>query len=114
MGHIIDRSLLRNAGFILAVNAQLPGEMLRTRFPAQAKLGPLERMRDLVNLQLPGIALRPLPVAPRQIPYHAGFSYFELDNTGDLWQQLDASGALGIYVTGDFPGLDLSLWAIRA
>lgn len=114
VGHIIDRSLLRNAGFILAVNAQLPGEMLRTRFPAQAKLGPLERMRDLVNLQLPGIALRPLPVAPRQIPYHAGFSYFELDNTGDLWQQLDASGALGIYVTGDFPGLDLSLWAIRA
>ena len=59
--------------------------------------------------QLPGIALRPLPVAPRQIPFHAGFSYFELDNTGELWKQLDNSGGLGIYVTGDFPALELSL-----
>lgn len=114
VGLITDRSLLRQAGFVLAVNAQIPGEAVRTRFPTQAKLGPLERMRDLVNLQLPGIGLRPLPVAPRQIPFHAGFSYFELDNTGDLWQQLETSGGLGIYVAGDFPGLELSLWAIRA
>ena len=84
------------------------------RFPTQAKLGPVEKIRELVNLQLPGIALRPLPVAPRQIPFHAGFSYFELDNAGELWKQLDSSGGLGIYVTGDFPALELSLWAIRA
>jgi type VI secretion system protein ImpJ len=114
VGLITDRSLLRHASFVLAVNAQIPGEAVRTRFPTQAKLGPLERMRDLVNLQLPGVGLRPLPVAPRQIPFHAGFSYFELDNTGELWQQLDTSGGLGIYVTGDFPGLELSLWAVRA
>jgi len=114
VGRITDRSLLRHAGFVLAVNAQMPSETLRTRFPAQAKLGPVEKIRELVNLQLPGIALRPLAVAPRQIPYHAGFSYFELDNTGDLWKQLDASGGLGVYVTGSFPALELSLWAIRA
>lgn len=114
VGLIADRSLLRHAGFVLAVNAQMPSETLRTRFPAQAKLGPLEKIRELVNLQLPGIALRPLAVAPRQIPFHAGFSYFELDNTGDLWKQLDASGGLGVYVTGNFPALELSLWAIRA
>ena len=114
VGLVADRSLLRHAGFVLAVNAQVPSETLRTRFPAQAKLGPLEKIRELVNLQLPGIALRPLPVAPRQIPFHAGFSYFELDNGGELWKQLDNSGGLGIYVTGDFPALELSLWAIRA
>ena len=114
VGLITDRSLLRHAGFVLAVNAQMPSETLRTRFPAQAKLGPLEKIRELVNVQLPGIALRPLPVAPRQIPFHAGFSYFELDNSGDLWQQLDNSGGLGIYVSGSFPALELSLWAIRA
>ncbi|MCX9156594.1 type VI secretion system baseplate subunit TssK [Niveibacterium sp. 24ML] len=114
VGMIADRGLLRQAGFVLAVNAQVPGETLRSRFPSQAKLGPVERIRELVNLQLPGIALRPLPVAPRQLPYHAGFSYFELDATGDLWKQLETSGGLGIYVAGEFPGLELSLWAIRA
>ena len=114
VGLIPDRSLLRQAGFVLAVKARLPGETLRTRFPAQAKLGPLERLREIVNLQLPGVRLTPLPVAPRQLPYHAGFSYFELDQSGELWSQLEQSGGLGIYVTGEYPELELALWAIRS
>lgn len=114
VGLITDRSLLRQAGFVLAVKAKLPGETVRTRFPAQAKLGPVERIREIVNLQLPGVRLTPLPVAPRQLPYHAGFSYFELDKSGELWGQLEQSGGLGIYVTGEYPELELALWAIRS
>ena len=114
VGLIADRSLLRQAGFVLAVKARLPGETVRTRFPAQAKLGPVERIREIVNLQLPGVRLTPLPVAPRQLPYHAGFSYFELDKSGELWGQLEQSGGLGIYVTGEYPELELALWAVRS
>lgn len=114
VGTITDRGLLRQAAFVLAVGAQVPSEAVRSRFPVQAKLGPVEKIRELVNLQLPGISMRPLPVAPRQIPFHAGFSYFELETTGDLWKQLDSSGGLGMYVSGDFPGLEVSLWAIKS
>jgi len=109
-----DVELQRNAQFVLAVNAQMPSEALRARFPTQVKIGPAERIRDLVQLQLPGIALRPLPVAPRQIPFHAGFSYFELDTRGnELWRQLEQSAGLALHVAGDFPGLELEFWAIR-
>ena len=94
--------------------AQLPTELLRQRFPTQVKLGPVERIRDLVNLQLPGIPLHPLPVAPRQIPYHAGFNYFELETrNNELWKQLEASGGLAMHIAGEFPGLELEFWAIR-
>lgn len=110
---IADQELLRNASFVLAVNAQMPGEALRVRFPTQVKIGPVERIRDLVNLQLPGIALRPLPVAPRQIPYHAGFTYFELERGNELWKQLERSGGLAMHIAGEFPGLELEFWAIR-
>jgi type VI secretion system protein ImpJ len=110
---ISDRELLKNAGFVLAVNAQMPADALRTRFPAQVKIGPAERIRELVNLQLPGIGLHALPVAPRQIPYHAGYSYFELERGGDLWNQLERSGGLAMHVAGDFPGLEMEFWAIR-
>jgi type VI secretion system protein ImpJ len=48
------------------------------------------------------------------LPYHAGFSYFELDQSGELWGQLEQSGGLGIYVTGEYPELELALWAIRS
>lgn len=108
-----DPELLRSASFVLAVNAQVGAEQLRQRFPAQSKLGPVDKIRDLVNLQLPGIALRALPVAPRQLPFHAGFHYFELDRGGELWKQLERSGSMALHVAGDFPGLELELWAIR-
>jgi len=110
---IADLELVRTATFVLAVNAQVPPEQLKTRFMAQSKLGPVERIRDLVNLQLPGIGLRNLPVAPRQLPFHAGFFYFELERSSDLWKQFEKAGNLAIHVAGEFPGLEMQLWAIR-
>jgi type VI secretion system protein ImpJ len=110
---IADRSLLADAGFVLAVRARLPGEELRRRLPAQAKVGAVEQIRELVNLQLPGVALRALPVAPRQLPYHAGSAYFELERSGDAWAALARSGGFAVHVSGEFPGLELELWAVR-
>jgi type VI secretion system protein ImpJ len=110
---VSDLELVRNAGFVLAVNAQLPAEQLRQRFPAQSRVGPVEKIRDLVNFNLPGLPLRGMPVAPRQLPFHAGFHYFEIERGGELWQQFEKNGNLALHVAGDFPGLELELWAIR-
>ncbi|MGZ5095916.1 MAG: type VI secretion system baseplate subunit TssK, partial [Burkholderiales bacterium] len=110
---IPDLELLKSASFVMAASAQLPQDVLRSRFPTQVKIGPVERIRDLVNLQLPGITLQPLPVAPRQIPFHAGRNYFELDRSGDLWRQLERTGGMAMHIGGDFPGLELEFWAIR-
>jgi type VI secretion system protein ImpJ len=110
---VSDMELARTGTFVLAVNAQVPGEQLRQRFPAQTKIGPPEKLRDLVNLQLPGIGLRSLPVAPRQLPFHAGYFYFELDRGGELWKPIEQNGNVAMHISGDFPGLELELWAIR-
>ena len=108
-----DLELARGAVFVLAVSAQMPHEQLRQVFVAQTKVGPVDRIRDLVNLQLPGVVLQPLPVAPRQLPFHAGFFYFELERGGDLWRQFEQNGNLALHIAGDFPALELELWAIR-
>jgi type VI secretion system protein ImpJ len=108
-----DPELIKTATFVLVVNAHMPPETVRTTFPRQVKIGSVEKIRDLVNLQLPGIALRPLPVAPRQLPFHAGFTYFELDRGSEYWQQLTASAGFAMHVAGEFPGLQMEFWAIR-
>lgn len=110
---VADRSLYEHAAFVLAARADVPSEELRRRFPAQIKIGPVEKIRDLINLQLPGVNVRPLPVAPRQIPFHAGFVYFELDQSNDMWAQLSTSGGVAVHVAGEFPGLGMEFWAIR-
>ncbi|HFG3554492.1 type VI secretion system baseplate subunit TssK, partial [Escherichia coli] len=63
--------------------------------------------------QIPGIPLRALMVAPRQLPYHSGFSYFELDKSGQAWTEMAAAGAVALHVSGSFPDLNMQLWAIR-
>jgi type VI secretion system protein ImpJ len=111
---VTDRSLYGTAVFVLAARADVAAEELRRRFPTQLKIGPVERIRDLVTLQLPGVPVVPLPVVPRQIPYHAGFAYFELDQSSDLWDQLKTSGGVAVHVAGEFPGLAMEFWAIRS
>lgn len=112
-GAVADKTLIEKADFVLAVNAQLATEQIRTQFPSQTKIGTVEKISQLVNLQLPGIGMRSLPVAPRQIPYHAGFCYFELDKSSELWAELRQSGGFAFHVGGEFPGLSMEFWAIK-
>lgn len=113
VAQIPDPSLLNNALFVLAVRADVAENSIRTHFPAQVKVGPVDRIRELVNAALPGIPLKPMPVAPRQIPYHAGFTYFELERNNAYWKALENAGGIALHIGGDFPGLDLELWTIR-
>lgn len=113
VGVIADRKLLGSAGFVLAVDADIPAEDVRRHFAGQAKIGPVEEIRQLVNSALPGITLRPLPVAPRQIPYHSGVVYFELAADSPYWAKMTTSGGIAVHVSGQYPGLKMELWAIR-
>jgi type VI secretion system protein ImpJ len=108
-----DPTLYGSAVFVLAARADIPAEELRRRFPAQLKIGPVEKIRDLVTLQLPGVPVSALPVAPRQIPFHTGYAYFELDQHSELWEQLKSSGGLALHIAGEFPGLAMEFWAVR-
>lgn len=112
--HIItDRSLLTTATFVLAVKASMQAEALRRNFPQQVKIGPVEQIRELVNVALPGVTVRALPVAPRQIPFTAGTAYFELDKSSSYWKQLLNSQAFAIHLSSDFPQAEMEFWAIR-
>lgn len=113
VGIIPDKQLLASAGFVLAVRADMAQEEIRTSFPRLVKIGPVEQIRELVNVALPGIRIRPLPVAPRQIPFHSTAVYFELERGTAIWKQLAGSGGIAVHVAGEFRDLSVELWAIR-
>jgi len=113
VAQISDRTLIDSAMFVLAVRANMPENKIQTLFPAQVKVGPVDRIRQLVNAAMPGIPLKVLPVAPRQIPYHAGYTYFEFERNNNYWKELRHSGGIALHIGGDFPELELELWTIR-
>jgi type VI secretion system protein ImpJ len=108
-----DKTLLSSATFVLAASAQCDSEDLRTRLPAHLKVGTTETIRQLVNLHLPGLKVQALPVAPRQIAFHSGKTYFALALTSEEQVELVKSGGIAFHVSGELPGLELKLWAIR-
>lgn len=110
---ITDRSLFNDCMFVLAAKSSIDGEKLRVNLPRRTTIGPVERIRDLVNLQLGGAPIRALPTEPRQIPFRAGMIYFEINTNADDWKLVERSGGVALHVSGDVPDLDLELWAIR-
>ncbi len=98
---------------MLTAQADCEQEQLRNRLPAQMKVGPVEQIRQMVNLHLPGINLRSLAAAPRQLPFHARHIYFSLELDAAMRSRLESSGGFALHVAGEFPELQLSLWAIR-
>ncbi|MBP5126042.1 MULTISPECIES: type VI secretion system baseplate subunit TssK [Pseudomonas] len=108
-----DHTLLESSSFVLAVSANCDAEELRHRLPAHLKVGPVENIRQLVNLHLPGIKVKPLSVAPRQIPFHSSKTYFILEFSAQELTQLERSGGFAFHVSGEFSELELKFWAIR-
>lgn len=108
-----DSTLLQSATFVLAVAAKMETLQLQRQFIQQSKISSPEKIRNMVSVQIPSIPLHTLMVAPRQLPYHAGFSYFELDKSGAAWADVASTGAVALHVSGSFPDLNMQLWAIR-
>jgi type VI secretion system protein ImpJ len=111
---LTDQSLLQSSDFIMAVKARMNLDQLRQQYQQQTKIASLEKLTELVNLQLPGIPLNALPVAPRHLPYHAGYTYFQLDNASEEWRNMmKNTTGFGFHVAGNFPELDIEFWALK-
>lgn len=110
---INDQDLLNSAMFVLAVSARIPADILTRQFIHQTKITTQAKIQQLVSVQLPGVNLIPLGAAPRQLPYHAGYIYFQLDTNCDEWREIKRNHNVAFHVSGDFPELDMHLWAVR-
>tara|TARA_R110000868_G_scaffold158036_3_gene385834 strand:- start:93262 stop:94593 length:1332 start_codon:yes stop_codon:yes gene_type:complete len=108
-----DKSLLDTCDFIVAVKADMSADTLRNRFSAQTKVAPIEKIRDLISSQLPGFNLEGLPVAPPELPYHAGFIYFKVNKANALWNAMKDSAGFALYLSGDLPNAETEFWAIK-
>lgn len=114
IGTVSDKTLFTSATFVLAVSADISADDIRKYFPVQVKIGAVEQIKELVNLQLPGIQLSHLAAAPREMPYQRNHVYFELIQNGEYWNSLIESGGIACHIGTNFPNLSMELWAIRS
>jgi len=109
---IRDRSLFRNATFVLEVSARRPLTEIQNQFPHLFKVGPNTKMNEIVHAHLPGVTLVHLPTPPPQIRAITDHVYFYLDRKSPLWPDFSTASSMGMHFSGDWPDLQLELWAI--
>jgi type VI secretion system protein ImpJ len=108
-----NKEMLKKAMFVLAVRTDIPDEMLRSSLPGHIKVGAVEKIAQLINKALPGVGVNALPAAPRQIPFNAGTTYFQFDTSSAAWKDILLTGNLAMHIAGQYPGLDMTFWAVR-
>ena len=113
LSKITDHNLYQTGYFYLAVKAAASLDDIRARFPAVAKIGAIQKMRQIVDSALPGVPLRHAPTPPPQIRVLPGYVYFELDRSAPDWRDFASAPALGLHVAGDWPDLRLELWCVK-
>ncbi|WP_260598948.1 type VI secretion system baseplate subunit TssK [Sphingomonas endolithica] len=110
---ITDHNLFVTGYFYLAVAAAAPIEEIRGLFPSVAKIGTVQKMRQIVDSALPGVPLRHTPTPPPQLRVLPGYVYFELDRGVPDWRDFASAPALGLHVAGDWPQLKMELWCVK-
>ena len=105
----VDLGKLRE--IYLGVSAQASEVDILTAVQRKAKLGPAARIETLVSHALPGLPLMPEPQPPQGIPAKAGFKYFRVHQTGELWEGVQQGKSLALHLPADLPSPRLELVA---
>lgn len=90
----------------------MPVDQIQRQFIQQSKISSPEKIRNMVSVQIPGIPLRALMVAPASFPTIPGSAISNSTRAASS-TEMAAAGAVALHVSGSFPDLNMQLWAIR-
>ncbi len=113
VGRVEDERLLKEAGFYLAVRAQMPESKLIEGVPRVIKIGSRDVIDTIINSALPGVVLTHASPPPAPVPTRVGFRYFMLDTIGPYWDGIKGSKVIAVYVPDDIPDEKLELYAVK-
>ncbi len=113
VGRVEDERLLKEAGFYLAVRAQMPESRLIEGIPRVVKIGSRDVIDTIINSALPGVVLTHASPPPAPIPTRVGFRYFMLDTIGPYWDGIKGSKVIAVYVPDEIPDETLEMYAVK-
>jgi type VI secretion system protein ImpJ len=108
-----DRLLEPSVPIYLGVYANVSVGQLQGMFPELSKIASPERLEVLVAAALKGISLRLVQSLPAALPAQAGWTYFQLEKSGPIWEGIAGSRQIAVYAPPEFPGILLELIAVK-
>lgn len=113
IGRVEDERLLSEAGFYLAVRAQMPEARIIEDVPRVIKIASRDVIDTVVGRALPGVHLMHANPPPAPIPTRVGFRYFQLESSGAYWEGIKGSKIVAVYVPEKIPDEKLEMYAVK-
>ena len=101
VGSIDDDSLFKKGQFYLAVSAKMGAGDLITKVPQYLKIAAPDDLDRLVRTAVSGIGLRHTQVVPQAIPTRLENQYFQINQTGPLWERIMLTRRIGVHAPGE-------------
>ena len=108
-GKIGSEAYFRDSQFFLAVTSRLSVAVLVDRAPNVTKIAAPDEIQTLIRLSLAGVGLRHVSAPPSAIPLRLDNQYFALDQKSELWESVERSRSISLYIPSDIPDAKVEL-----
>ena len=98
--------------FILAIKLDASPEQTHQILCQQVKIASPTQIDKVVRLQLSGLKMQPLNVAPGSVPFDKHAAYFELDERDELWVEIVQVQEMSLYLTKNYDAIEIVCWFI--
>jgi type VI secretion system protein ImpJ len=95
-GTVQDDNLFKNSQFYLTLSADMGVADLIQKVPLYLKMAAPDDIDRLVRTATSGLGLRHTEVVPKAIPIKHGNQYFQVNQTGPLWERIVLSRRIAI------------------
>lgn len=108
-----DRLLDAGSHWFLGAYANVAASELQSLLPDMIKVASPDRVDFLVAHSLMGLRIRYTQNLPPALPIQAGYTYFIVEKTGDVWDLVHGARQIALYAPPEFPGMLLELISVR-
>jgi type VI secretion system protein ImpJ len=98
---IDDDNLFKNSQFFLAVSASMGVSDIIQKVPQYLKMATPDDLDRVVRNAISGVGLRHTQVVPKEIPMKLDNQYFQVNQTGPLWERIVLLRRIAVYAPGE-------------
>ncbi len=106
---IADRRAFGRSRWMLGMRSSAPDLGVIAKAPALVKVCSRRFVTKLVRHAMPGAPLTFVESRPAACPSKVDYHYFSISKTGPSWDDLAATGSIGVYIPAEFPQCELEL-----
>jgi type VI secretion system protein ImpJ len=100
-GSVEDDTLFKKGQFYLSVSAKMGVGDIITKVPHYLKIAAPDDLDRLVRTAVSGVGLRHAPVVPQAVPTKLENQYFQINQTGPLWERIMMTRRIGVHAPGE-------------